>query len=158
MRSVIAVTCLSVVGCYLPQMMQPLRLYDLESGRTIEVVAHQTSRDHGTLSSSANQTEQYHGEFVFLGRSSGIARPLPLPRDQAKGMLNESEKVDLAELYGFGKNSFAQPEGTGILVGEDSTVIQIVFYSISHDLQAGDGVGKDNKGRYYRVYLSTEAF
>ena len=49
----------------------------------------------------------------------------------------------------------AQPVGTGIMVGSDSTVIPIVFYGVSSDRQTGDGVAKDNKGRYYRIYLST---
>jgi hypothetical protein len=134
-----------------------MRLYDLRSGNTIQVLLHQSSRDHGSLNSPANQAEQYDGEYVLLDRYStgGYPRPV-LPGEARVFGGNVSIPDDLPELYGFGKNSNAQPVGTGILVGKDSTVIQIVLYRISSDNQTGDGVAKDNKGRYFRVYFSTD--
>ena len=70
---------------------------------------------------------------------------------------SDKKMTDLAEAYGYGKNSQAKPAGTGILVGGTGTVIEIVFYRISGDLQTGDGVGRDNKGQYYRIFMSTES-
>ena len=135
-----------------------MRLYDLQSGNTIEVLLHQTSRDHGALSSSTiGQKQQFEGEYMLLDRYSSGEYPRPLQRSETNSYSRAlSVPDDFAELYGFGKNSTAQPVGTGILVGKDSTVIQIVFYRISTDNQTGDGVAKDNKGRYYRVYFSTD--
>ena len=59
--------------------------------------------------------------------------------------------------YCLGKNSNAHPVGTGVIVDKDGTVIEIVFYRFSSDYQTGDGVAKDNKGKYYRIFLSTES-
>ncbi len=145
-----------LIGCVLPQVIQPMRLYDLRSGNTIEVFLQPTSRDHGLLKSRSRQQEHFEGEYVLLDRYAGMSsppRPRPLGEPQS---FRDSIPNDFAELYGFSKNSSAQPVGTGILVGKDSTVIQIVFYHVSADNQTGDGVAKDNKGRYYRVYFSTE--
>ncbi len=151
-------SCLALIftSCTLPQTIQPLRLYDLKDGNTIEVILRSTSRDHGTITSFRDQKEQFEGEYVIydrtmngrdrvpgIGRANANAEPAILPSS-------------LAELYGFAKNSDARPAGTGVIVGKDGTVIEIVFYRISSDFQTGDGVAKDNKGRYYRIFLSTE--
>jgi predicted DNA-binding antitoxin AbrB/MazE fold protein len=143
-------------GCTLPQVIKPLRLYNLKDGNTIEVILHPTSLDHGMIASSNGQKEQFEGEYVILDRTTNWNGRWPgTIRSEAKTS-NETPPSDLAELYGFGKNSDARPAGTGIIVGRDSTVIEIVFYRVSADLQVGDGVAKDNKGRYYRIFLSTE--
>jgi len=146
-----------MIGCTLPQIVQPLRLYDLKDGTTIEVIFHPTSRDHGTISSRNGQNGQFQGEYVFSsdrvlswgGQSVESSRGKTL----AQG---ESQPENFPDAYGYGKNSQARPVGTGIIVGKDGTVIEIVFYRLSSDLQTGDGVGRDNKGRYYRIFLSTE--
>jgi hypothetical protein len=145
-----------VVGCTLPEVIQPMRLYDLRSGNTLEVLLHPTSRDHGTIHSSANQSTSFAGEYVLLDRySTLVPNPWPLPKTEKYGS-EESIPDNFAELYGFGKNSVAQPVGTGVMVGNDSTVVQIVFYRVSRDNLTGDGVAKDNKGRFYRVYFSVD--
>ncbi len=149
---------LTIAGCMFPQITQPLRLYDIQSGNTIVVWARQSSRDHGLLSSSGKDGVSFKGEYV-LHDYYGAYHPYPAgPRDERDGIVTDSGSMDFGELYGFGKNSDVQPVGTGILVGSDSTVIQIVFYRISPDRESGDGVGKDNWGRYYRVFLSTEGY
>jgi hypothetical protein len=134
-----------------------MRLYDLRSGNIIEVLLSPTSRDHGVFGSSTKETGAFEGEYVLLDRYSPDNRgPVTQGAFKAFGA-GAAIPEDLAELYGFGKTSAAQPVGTGILVGRDSTVIQVVFYRVSNDKKTGDGVAKDNKGRYYRVYFSTES-
>lgn len=148
-----------LVSCTMPQVIQPLHLYDLKDGTTIEVLFHPTSRDHGIISSKDSVNEPFQGEYLFS--SDRIPSWLPQSHEYAQGKTNALSQApmdDLAEAYGFGKNSQARPVGTGIMVGKDGTVIEIVFYRISPDLQTGDGVGRDNKGRYYRIFLSTESF
>ncbi|MBI5216623.1 MAG: hypothetical protein HY960_12800 [Ignavibacteriae bacterium] len=143
-------------GCTFPHIVQPLRLYDLESGNTLEVIFHATNREHGTISSSNTEGSQFRGEYVLYDR--GIT--YPGHESYSKGttsMLNDSTSKNFADLYGFSKEYRARPVGTGIIVGDDGTVIEIIFYNIAHNLESGDGVGKDNKGRYYRIYLSTES-
>ena len=146
---------LIMVGCTVPQIIQPLRLYDLRDGNTIEVVLHQTSRDHGTITSSQNQKEQFTGEYMIYDGSPNWSGGPPSYQKGNTFEKPESPPADLAELYGFSKNSEARPVGTGVIVGKDGTVIEIVFYKVSPDLQTGDGVAKDNKGRYYRIFFST---
>jgi len=70
------VSCLLIVGCTFPPFTRPLRLYDLGSGNTIEVVLYQTSRDHGIISSPAHSKDRFQGEYVLLDRSAG-SYPLP---------------------------------------------------------------------------------
>ncbi len=161
MKSVKVITLVFFIGsilsgCTLPQIIQPLRLYDLKDGNIIEVILHPTSRDHGTIVSYIGQKEQFEGEYFIYDRTTNWNGRLP---SYSKGELNaqiETLPRDLAELYGFGKNSDARPVGTGIIVGRDGTVIEIVFYRVSADFRTGDGVAKDNKGRYYRIFMSTE--
>lgn len=145
-----------IAGCTIPQAIQPLHLYDLKDGTTIEVLFHPTSRDHGTISSKDSAMEPFHGEYLFS--SDRIPSWLPGSTKGESNALSQKSMDDLAEAYGFGKNSQARPVGTGIIVNNNGTVIEIVFYRISYDLQTGDGVGRDNKGRYYRIFLSTESF
>ncbi len=144
-------------GCTLPQIVQPLRLYDLKDGTTIEVVVHPVSRDHGTFSARNNQTGQFHGEYVFSSeRVPSWGGQYPGFSQGYKSATGQTPPEDLADAYGYGKNSQARPVGTGIVVSGDGTVIELVFYRLSVDAQTGDGVGRDNKGRYYRIFLSTE--
>jgi hypothetical protein len=146
-----------IIGCTMPQIVQPLHLYDLTDGTTIEVFFHSTSRDHGFISSKDSSSTQFQGEYNFSSdRISGWLPPLRAEAMDKSKTLNQTTPEDFAEAYGFGKNSQARPVGTGIIVGKDGTVIEIVFYRISADLQTGDGIGRDNKGRYYRIFFSTE--
>jgi len=75
---------------------------------------------------------------------------------------NTPPPTDFADAYGFSKDAQARPVGTGIIVGDKGTVIELVFYHRStdvrsSDLQTADGVGRDNHGHYYRVFLSTQS-
>ncbi len=147
---------LNFIGCTLPQVIQPLRLYDLKDGSIIEVILHPTSRDHGKIVSSGIQKDQFEGEYVIYDRITVGSVRLPDFDRSETAVQFKTPPTDWAELYGFGKNSNAHPVGTGVIVGKDGTVIEIVFYRFSSDYQTGDGVAKDNKGKYYRIFLSTE--
>ncbi len=160
LQLLMSVMLISLTGCVLPQVIQSLNLYDISSGTTIELFFNQTSRDHGTISSSAGD-EQYHGECSF---SAERGYPPPYPPSQVRHgsdtVIVKSSK-DFAEVYGFSKDIEARPVGTGIIVGNHGTVIELVFYHFSSefrtgDIQSADGVGRDNSGRYYRVFLSTQ--
>jgi hypothetical protein len=144
----------ALAGCALPPVLQPLRLYDLEDGSTIEVFLRPTGLRYGTIVSRRGGAEEYHGEYSFVSDRLGAANPRPGPYGNA--LKQQTPPQDFADAYGFGKDSRAEPVGTGILVG-GGKVIEIVFFRLSRDLDSGDGVGRDNNGRYYRIFLSTEA-
>lgn len=154
----VAFLTLTFFGCEIPQVMRPLRLYDLKDGTTIEVFLRRNSPNSGRLVSARVQGEKYEGEIVLYGGSPDY-KPLGGLSGQynaAEGYKNFSDDANLPELYGFGKETNAKPVGTAVLVGNQGTTIEIVLYRISVDLQYGDGVARDNKGRRYRVFLSVE--
>ncbi len=149
----------TILGCELPQVIRPLRLYNLEDGKTIEVFLRNNSLHGGKLVSAREGDENFEGEIALYGGSTGNYRP-PLGTTEFGKASAAAEKLpdnaSLAKLYGFGKDTDARPVGTAILIGSKGTAIEIVLYGISADRQYGDGVARDNKGRYYRVFLSVE--
>ncbi len=162
MNRIIFVTIISwatvfLGGCSFPHIVQPLRLYDLKDGTTFEVIFHPTSREHGTITSSGNIEHQFTGEYNLNDRGVSWSELGESYSKATTTTLQDSTRINFADLYGFSKEYRAKPVGTGIMVGNDSTVIEIIFYNISHNYESGDGVGRDNKGRYYRIYLSTES-
>ncbi len=135
----------------LPTTVKSLRLYERDSGLTIHLVLTKPKYNQGTIytpqASVDQESEIFDGEYHIHGK-----KYQPDPRYQT--FMNEAKSV--AEEYGFGKNSDAKPVGTGIIIGDKGTVIEIIFYDIQGELKSGDGIGRDNNGKYYRVYLSEE--
>ena len=157
--TILAILALTVAGCELPQIVRPLRLYDLDGGKTIEVFLQNSSRNSGRLVSAREADEQFEGEIGLYGGYTATYRPLPgtsETRAYSDAAHKPPDSLSLAELYGFGKGTNVRPSGTGILVGNRGTVIEIVIYGLTPDALYGDGVAVDNKGGRYRVFLSVE--
>jgi hypothetical protein len=91
-----------------------------------------------------------------MSRGDSYPPGYPEGLTRAETGASHAANASFAELYGFSKEAPAKPAGTAILVGDKGTVIEIVFYKIGYQFQFGDGVGKDNKGRRYRVFMSSE--
>jgi hypothetical protein len=162
MTRLAAITLALLAGCAFPQVIQPLNLYDIDDGTTVELFFYPTSRDHGTISSSRNAEQEFHGECSFSGEQ-GYPRPNHILENGEKFNAENSQPPrDFAEVYGFSKDIPAKPVGSGIIVGNKGKVIELVFYHLSwaahsNDVETADGVGRDNKGRYYRIFLSTRS-
>lgn len=155
---IIAALC-CIAGCALPQVFKPLNLYDINNGNTIELYFNPTSAEHGTITSASTSGENFHGECMFSAEH-GYPRPDWSNRGEAQA-LNTTPK-DFAEAYGLPKDSQVKPVGTGIAVGDKGTVVELVFFHYStdyrdRDMQTADGVGRDNSGHYYRIFLSTHS-
>ncbi len=107
--------------------------------------------NQGTIYTSQYEADQggeiFDGEYHIRGKNYK-------PDSRTEFFMNEANSI--AEEYGFGKNSDAKPVGTGIIIGSEGTVIDIIFYDVQGNLKSGDGIGRDNNGNYYRVYLSEE--
>src|SRR5258707_7434038 len=110
---------LYLVGCTLPPLIRPLHLYDLKDGTIIEVRLHPTSREHGMISSAESSGEQFSGEYDITSDR------VPGWPPHIRGQYGEPAKADsqflsddLAQIYGFGKNSQARPVRTGSIVGQ----------------------------------------
>lgn len=68
----------------------------------------------------------------------------------------EQVKQNFPELFGYSTNVQVTPIGNATLMIGKSRMIEIVFYSINKIDDSGAGIGKDNDGNIYRVYLVTE--
>ena len=138
------------ISC-LPTTFKSLRLYERNSGDTIYLVLAKPKHNRGVIYTPQSEADQgyeiFDGEYHIHGK-----KYQPDPRSQE--FMNESRSI--AEEYGFGENSGAKPAGTGIVVGSEGTVIEIIFYDVERELKSGDGIGRDNNGNFYRVYLSEE--
>lgn len=149
-------------GCTIPQIIKPLNIYNIKDGTTLQLLFNPTSPEHGTISSSTNTSQHFHGECSF----SSDRR---YPRPNSTGIFSGKSDVenvpapkDFAEAYGFSKDVPAKPVGTGIIIDNNGTVIELVFYHCSYDLRSNDihsadGIGRDNNGNYYRVFMSTQS-
>ena len=138
--SILLSTCMSRIST--------LRLYDLQEGRTIHAQLSEPNYQRGTILSIRDGNENFEGEYYYYGNRARIS--------QYREMESFLDDTDLAERYGFGKNTDARPVGSAVMIGDKGTVIQIIFYQADPNLNAGDGIGSDNKGNFYRVYLSKE--
>jgi hypothetical protein len=136
---------LILAGC-IHNKINSLRLYNLDTGYTISSVLSEPKYNQGTIYTTSSDSEYFEGEYYIYGDRARISH-----YEQMEVFNNAS---DLAERYGFGENANAKPVGTAIMIGNLGTVIQIVFYKTHAKLKAGDGIASDNKGNYYRVYLS----
>ena len=162
LRATALVSMTLLIGCSLPEIIKPLNLYDTNNGNTIELIFNPNSREHGTITSSTTADQRFHGECVF---STEQGYPRPNASDISRGLSSTGGSAtpkDFAEAYGFTKESTAKPVGTGIIVGDKGLVIELVFYHCSlssrnGEMQTADGVGRDNNGHYYRVFLSTQS-
>ena len=155
---IITIVSILLCSCEMPQVLRPLRLYDLSDGTTIEVFLKRNSPNSGRLVSAQVQDERFDGEMIFYGNTTEYRPPIGFRHetDAVSSQEHTSTEASFAELYGFGKDANVRPAGTAMLVGNHGTTIEIVLYRISADLQYGDGVARDNKGRRYRVFLSVE--
>ena len=155
---IVAFALLSLCGCEFSRFSRPLRLYDTGNGNIIQVYFQRISLNGGKLISGQSQGETFQGECILYGSTPDYTRPpLGMPRsDAASNAQSPQDDANFAELYGFGKESQARPVGTAVIVGNKGTTIEIVLYRLSADQQFGDGIGKDNNGRRYRVFLTTE--
>jgi hypothetical protein len=50
------------------QVLQPLRLYEFNSGNIIDGALHPLSRDYGTIPSFSDERRQFHGECIIFDR------------------------------------------------------------------------------------------
>ena len=133
------------------QSINKMRIYDKESGKKITLILTKQDNHRGTINTPQSNGDQI--DAVFVGEYHTNSK---------NKKVNKEDKIfikkanSMAEEYGFGKNSNAKPVGTGIIVGSKGTVIDIVFYNVQYNLESGEGIGRDNNGKYYRVYLSEE--
>lgn len=145
-----------------------LRLYNLKEGRVLRVNVTDRLGNHGILSATLPDGERLSGEYFISPPKKEPRLKMPRPGDlvpfasgtadsAAAGTSVEKETAESpffwTDLYGFGPASDARPVGSAILTGNRGSVFEIVFYHYSASPFFADGVGRDNHGRFYRVYF-----
>lgn len=151
---ILIVSCTSTINT-------PIRLYNLQSGKIIYAYLNDAYDNRGTIISTLSDGENLTGEYAIADKMVGYEQSYsnkfsknssePVYRDGIKKGIND--RKSWAGVYGFGYDSNATPVATAILVGNKGTVIEIVFYTLNIDKGSGDGVGKDNQGNWFRVYV-----
>jgi hypothetical protein len=151
-----------VAGCAGPKASTG-RLYNLKSGAVITVHFQDFYEGRGALSATMPDGEQVTGEYRIAERehtSTELLRPAIIAADRSEAETLESSRTNpdqpprsWPEVYGFGPNSEVEPVGTAVAVGDRGTVLEIVLYSVNLRDGDGDGVGRDNKGHWYRVQV-----
>ena len=152
--------CVSLAGC-IPMNSLPLRFYNLQSGQVISAQLTNTNDNRGSISATLAGGESLTGEysvieyfgrryrsetFMSSGQKSEVEKPL-------ESELPETDTKLWPDVYGFGRAATAKPVATAILVGNQGKVLEVVFYSLNLDNGSGSGVGRDNSGNWYRVYV-----
>ena len=161
----LALAALCLPGCI--SFIIPARMYNLSTGQVITAELDQTDAGHGEIRASMFGGEMFFGEYVLASRRAhpqavrrvptyfGIQPDDTTPPDE----LEADRQREWAERYGFGANSNAQPVGTGTVVGNRGTVIELVLYSYRDQPEVhADGIGRDNRGNWYRVHVGEVTF
>ena len=163
-----------IIGCMPVQVQEPkpyISLYQLNDGKIIIAAIYRSSLHQGKLVSPKNEDESFEGEY-YLYENDYVRYPYPRPiyhlnktgdsvnqspEGQQQTVADEDEHgPSFPERFGFGKLTDAKPAGTAVLVGSKGTVIEIVFYHVSGNFREGDGIARDNNGKYYRIFLGEE--
>jgi hypothetical protein len=147
-----------LAGCVSPAPT-PARLYNLDTGDVIQAQMGYSSEGHGNMTATLPTGETCSGEYAI--GAFGKPYPLPTPYGDPKRLEEENaypeevpEDVSWAEVYGYGSGVHVQPVGSATLVGDRGTVLEIVIYSYYYyHGPHGDGVGRDNHGNWYRIYI-----
>jgi hypothetical protein len=138
------------------------RLYNLQSGVVITLHLQTFYEGRGALSATMPDGEEVTGEFRISKREHD---PPQLVRPATENVPSDADGQDTSrttpkqperswpEVYGYGPDSDAKPVGTAVGVGNRGTVLEIVLYSANLQDGDADGVGRDNKGNWYRVQV-----
>lgn len=150
-------------------------LYNLSEPQKLEINVPQNYLYSGFIKTQLEDGTNVEGNFVFNRETTrensnyGIRPGLSsegesffstgVGKNKATG--NKKVDIDLAkknfpELFGYSSNIRVNPIGNATLMVGKSKVIEIVFYSMNRIDDSGSGVGKDNEGNLYRVYIITK--
>jgi hypothetical protein len=141
------------------------RLYDLQTGQVLHIQLNGFSEGRGALSGRLPDGEELTGEYRVSNSEGHPSPQIHYPMASGNASVSdakEQERPDIArdqpgkswtEVYGYGPNSDAVPVGTGVAIGNRGTVVELVFYRANLRDRDGDGVGRDNKGNWYRLQV-----
>jgi hypothetical protein len=139
-----------------------LRLYNLSKSERMEIIISTTDLDQGMVMFTSADGENFEGEYLFhKSQKSKINSSHGYTPDRRSYVTGESStkrhNESTATLYGYGESLNADPVGSLVLVGDKGTTIDCVFYSVTYNNGTNaSGVGKDNDGNIFRIYMSSK--
>ena len=136
--AVIGVMLVSFAGC-----ATTARLYDLDGGSVIRTTFTNLGVGHGRIVGTMPDGEPLEGEYSTLSNMRASAKTA-----RAQGLV--AGQYSWASAQGFSFDTPGVQYGAAVLSGRDKTVVEIV-YVVDPWTSHGTGVGRDNKGRRYRV-------
>lgn len=175
--SIVTFFIFAVTGCYTSVLYQKelystLKLYNLNEGVKIIAEIDDIYNNNGEILGELENGEKFEGEFYIRGNPIHYHSPIhnevklmsfskflnkKVGNDTSERKYSEQYiKNTFPELYGFSRNSRAEPIGSGVILSENGLLIEIVFYRVDFNKRIGDGIGRDNKGNIYRIYISSE--
>lgn len=135
-----------LVGCSSIQKT-PARLYALDDGQVIHIQLYRLSVGHGRATGTRPDGGVLEGTYSLMPASTapkggGTSAPEPGSAD-----------LNWAQHYGYNQGAAHQPRGTGTLTGAAGFTMHFVIYSIDAETGYGTGLGRDNKGEWYRLHV-----
>jgi hypothetical protein len=168
--ALVFVSALILISCQSTQYLSYLNIYNINEAKSIDVVLHDISFNSGMLKGKLKDGTVLKGNYFFNFNEPAV-RPPGMIYNTVEEFLRlakpDTTKTDeeikeqlvstFPDLYGYGAFVNAKPVGSAILVSDTGLSIELVFYNIIIKNRTGDGVGIDNEGNYYRVYLNTKS-
>lgn len=150
--------CLSS-GCANP-LIAKARLYNFNSGTLGTAYINDLKQHYGRITAELADGEKLQGEFTLTHETATTPprvvrlafEELGMDSNETERKLaQEHEKRTLATIFGYGNDADARPVATATLVGNQGTVLDLVFYSLNLQRGEGNGVGRDNQGNWYLI-------
>ncbi len=153
------------------QLANKLILYNLSDAEGMEVGFQSTTGAYAEIDTETVGGLKVKGTIMLSGRNIQADKSLYPYKDYQELLesieeLNESDSISvknkfvsgktLPELFGYSPNYPVAPKGFATLQVGDNIVADIVFYHLDYKLYYGSGMGVDNNGSLYKVYLVTE--
>ena len=150
--ALLALSLLAVGGCA-PRVAQG-RLYNLATAERIDMTLTFSGERNGLAKAVFPNGAELEGEFVLWAERPGLTTEGKWGRIRSLFRGQSGGSTEWSEVYGAGEGSTIEPVGSAVLLGEDGTMIDMVFYhaKIYHGV-TGDGLAKDHLGRWYRVLI-----
>ena len=157
-------------SCQSTKYLSYLDIYNITAAENIDVLLQDLSFNSGVIKGKLKDGTKLKGNYFFNFREPAVRPPGMIyntvgeflrkanpDTNMTKEDVEEKLSSIFPDLYGYGSFVNANPVGSAVLVGENGLIIELVFYNIIIQNRTGDGVGIDNEGNYYRVYLNTKS-
>jgi hypothetical protein len=155
------------------QTVNVLTIYNLDEASSIEIELNNPIVNYAKINTKLNDGTIVKGDILLTDTPTPVVHMNYPPAYHSKlnSATNKIQQLDstfieknyrsmksFPELFGFSKNSNISPKGSATLLVGVGKSIQIIFYQVDYKKQFASGIGYDNEGNLYRIYLTTEIY